>query len=791
MSGITLAQEEPATAPPPDREPPEPAPLPLGPRRARLVLLGLLLTLLLAALEPLAVATALPRIAGELDGMDRMSWAIAAPLLATAVGLPVHGRLGDRYGYRTVFRFALAVFIAGSALAGWSRTMDQLVVFRALQGLGAGGLLTGVQMIAADIAPAGRRGRFLGAIGAVFGLASLAGPLLGGLLTDHLSWRWCFLLNIPFGLITLAAVALVPKPPKNRPKARPDVLGALLLTAASASLVLLAGWGGTAYAWNSPVVLGLAASALAATALFLLTEHRAADPLIPLRLFRDPVVTVTWAVGCTTGVALFAACGYLPLHLQMAGGMSATASGLFMLPMTAGIVGASVLAGELVSRTGHYRTYPVLGTAVAAVGMWLLARLEADTPPLYFAIGTAVLGAGIGTVMPVLVLAVQNAVRPADAGIATGAGDWARHLGGSVGVALFGALLAGRLADRLPPRAGDGWPDPAALGPEAVHALPAVLRDEYTGAYAEAVPGVFGQLVPVLVLGLLLAFVLLTFLKGRPLVSDSVPESPPVPPTRSPHTGEPTVRGTVRRHDGMAVARAALTLLDVTGQQTGRGTGGEDGRYALTAPGPGAYVLIAAADGHQPQAVTVTVGKGPVDVDMVLGGTGRLIGRVATADGNPLPDAAVTVTDVQGQIVATTRSGPEGGYAVTDLPAGEYTLTAAAHTFRPAALPVTVRPAREIHQNIELAGGEVLRGTVRAGAGRPVDAARVTLLDTAGNVVGTLVTGPDGTYCFADLAAGEYTLVACGYPPAATVLEVAGGSGAERDMHLGHDDEEG
>jgi uncharacterized surface anchored protein len=267
-------------------------------------------------------------------------------------------------------------------------------------------------------------------------------------------------------------------------------------------------------------------------------------------------------------------------------------------------------------------------------------------------------------------------------------------------------------------------------------------------------------------------------------VHTSVPQSRP---TYSGIAG-PLVRGTVQHCNGTVLTRAALTLIDVAGAQIGRGASGEDGRYALSTPGPGAYVLIAAAGGHQPQAVSVTVGERPVELDIVLGGAGRLTGRVRTADGMPVRNAAVTLTDVHGEVVATTRSGDEGGYAVTELVAGEYTLAASAPAFRPAALPVTVRASRETRQDVELAGGAVLRGTVRAGGGRSVEDARVTLLDMAGNVVDSLTTGPDGTFRFVDLSCGEYTVIAAGYPPVATVLQVAGGGRTERDLQLGHGD---
>ncbi|WP_030211804.1 MFS transporter [Streptomyces sp. NRRL WC-3626] len=795
MGGITLTQDEPATAAPAGGPPP-PAPVAgqgLSPRRVRFVFLALMLALLLAALEQMIVATALPRIVGELHGLDRMSWAITAYLLTATVGLPVYGKLGDLLGRKGVFQFAILVFVVGSALAGRASTMDQLIAYRAVQGVGAGGLMIGVQAIMADIVPARQRGRFMGLIGAAFGLASVAGPLLGGYFTDHLSWRWCFYVNVPFGLVTMAVVAVVLKLPKPAARARFDVLGTLLLAASSTCLVLLTSWGGTEYAWGSRTVLALGAGAAVSAVLFLVVERFAAEPLIPLRLFRDSVFNVSALVGLVIGVALFGAASYLPTYLQMVDGASATESGLLMLPMMGGIVGASVISGQLISRTGRYRWHPVTGTALAVVGMWLLSRLETGTPRLHYSVWMAVLGAGIGMVMPVLILAVQNSVRPADLGTATSANNYFRQIGGSVGAAVFGTLFAGRLTDaleeRLPAHAGAA-PDAESITPELVRALPPELRDAYVQAYADAMPRIFLYLVPVLVLGLLIAF----FLKEKPLVSHHTPTADPadltahVPHARSPHTGGIPVCGTVQHPDGTVVPRAALTLIDVTGQQTGRGASGADGRYALATPGPGAYVLIAAAGGHQPQAVSVTVGERPVELDVVLGGAGRLAGTVVTADGTPVRDAAVTLTNVHGEVVASTRSGREGGYVITELVAGEYTLAASAPAFRPAALPVTVQAARETRQDVELAGGAVLRGTVRAGGGRPVEEARVTLLDAAGNVVDTLTTGPDGTFRFVDLSSGEYTVIAAGYPPVATVLQVAGGGRTERDLQLGHED---
>lgn len=811
------------------------------PARVGLVFAGLMMALLLAALDQTIVATALPRIVGDLHGLEHMSWVVTAYLLASTVGLPLYGKLGDLFGRKPVFQFAIVVFLAGSAMSGWAHSMNELILDRAVQGVGGGGLMIGVQAIIADIVPPRARGRYMGLISAVFGLSSVAGPLLGGWFTDGPGWRWCFWVNLPLSALALVLITLVLPGRRRRAPgaARPrlDLAGSFLLAAMSTCLVLATSWGGGQYAWGSPTILGLLGGAVLSLALFPLAERYAREPVIPLRLFRDPVFNVSGGIGLAVGVALFGAASYLPSFLQMVDGATAMTSGLKMLPMMGGIVLASIATGQLISKTGRYRIHPIIGGALSTIGMVLLGRLNAHSGYAVQSLAMAVLGVGVGMALPVLVLVVQNSVRPQDIGAATSANNYLRQIGGSVGAAVFGTLFNSRLthqlAERLP--RGGGAPATDSITPELVRALPKPLRLAYVDSYAAAMPRVFLYLAPVLALGFLLAFLL----KEKPLVTHTahdagrsgefgpgeyepgeygqypaetaVPAPAPAAPAAesgpqavlpgqgaadsalsavsaraagSAATGTP-VSGAVLQADRSPVSGAVLTLIDMAGRQVARAGSDQTGRWALAAPRPGNFVLIAAARGHQPQAVTVTVGGRPVELDVVLGGTGRLCGAVRSTEGVPVPDAAVTLTDGRGEVVATAHTDSDGEYQFRDLVSGRYTLAVSGRAYRPTALSVEVAAAGETRQDVALAGSGTLRGTVRTTGGHPVVDARVTLLDAAGSVVAAQTTGSDGQFRFTDLEPGEYTVIASGYPPVATALRLEDGH-TERDLHLSH-----
>jgi EmrB/QacA subfamily drug resistance transporter len=463
-------------------------------RSLALVFGGLMLVMFLAALDQTIVATALPTIVGDLGGLSHISWVVTAYLLAQTVVTPLYGKLGDMFGRKIVLQGALILFLAGSALCGLSQNLDELIAFRALQGLGGGGLMVSAQAAIGDVVPPRERGRYTGLFGAVFGLASVAGPLLGGFLTSSLSWRWIFYVNLPLGIAALFVLGATLPGTSERVHRSIDYLGTALLAASLSAIVLMSSLGGTSFGWGSPVIVGLAIGGVMLLAAFALAERRAEEPVLPPRLLRNRVFVSTSAVGFVVGFALFGAVTYLPLFLQVVKGASPTGSGLQLVPLMGGLLVTSIGSGQAITRTGRYRPFPIVGTAVMVVGLYLLSTMDAATSTVTSFAFMFVLGLGLGMVMQVLVLAVQNAVDYSDLGVATSGATLFRSIGGSLGTSVLGAIFANRLSGQLksvlPPGSASSGGG-GAVNPQQIDHLPPLLRTGYLDAFTNSLSSVF------------------------------------------------------------------------------------------------------------------------------------------------------------------------------------------------------------------------------------------------------------------------------------------------------------
>ncbi|MGA4840926.1 MFS transporter [Streptomyces sp. G45] len=821
---------------------------PMTHRQIMEALSGLLLGMFVAILSSTIVSNALPEIIGDLGGgQSAYTWVVTAALLSMTASTPLWGKLSDLFSKKALVQIALVIYVLGSVVAGLSQNAGMLIACRVVQGIGVGGLSALAQIVMAAMISPRERGRYSGYLGATFAVATVGGPLLGGVITDTswLGWRWCFYVGVPFAVIALIVLQKTLRLPVVKRDVKVDWAGALLITAAVSLLLIwitFAGSGsGKKYEWLSWQTYTMVGGAVVLGLLFLLVESRASEPIIPLRLFRNRTITLASAASLFVGVAMFAGTVFFSQYFQLARGESPTMSGVLTIPMIGGLFVSSTVSGQLITKTGKWKAWLVSGGVLLTAGLGLLGTMRYDTPYWHIAVYMALMGLGIGMMMQNLVLCTQNQVDPQDIGAASSVVTFFRSLGGAMGVSALGAVMSTRITDYVKDGIADLGPKGAAFGhggtagggiPD-LDKLPEPFRTVMESAYGHGIADVFLIAAPIA----FVAFLITLFIKEVPLrtagamaqaaadtASDSASDSASDPvssgaagaaaavedapvlasvaargeeraevvASASASEGAPAagggvpVRGFVRGAESAPVPHAAVTLISLSGRQLGRAVAGGDGAYALDAPGAGSYVLIASADGFQPQAATVVVGAEPLAYDVLLSGTSGLSGLVRTAEGKqPVSGAVVVVTDVRGDVLASGASDEQGAFGFTDLVPGPVTVAVNAAGHRPVALPVEVAATGVTRVEADLRPGARVLGTVRAG-GAPLNDARVTLVDAAGNVVATATTGADGAYAFTDLDGGEYTVIATGYPPVATGISVLGDGVDGHDIELAH-----
>nr|WP_308209718.1 MFS transporter [Nocardia amikacinitolerans] len=793
----------------------------LSHRQILTILSGLLLGIFLAALDQNIVSVAIVPIANSLHGFDEQAWATTAYLITATITTPLYGKLADIYGRKPWYLIAIGLFVAGSVACTFATSMYELAAFRAFQGLGAGGLMSLAFTILGDIVPARERVRYQGYFMVVFGSSTVLGPVLGGLFSgyDELAglagWRWVFLVNVPIGLLAFVVVAKVLDVPHQRQPHRIDWFGALTLTICVVPLLIVAEQG-REWGWTSDRALICYGVGAAGLVLFVFVEFLMKDAaLIPLRLFRNSTFSVSIVGGFIVGIAMFGAIVLVPLYFQVVRGYSPTKAGLLMLPLVVGIMIGAQIAGIVTKLTGRYKILPVAGCFLIALGAALHGGVHYDSPlwePLLYG---GVIGCGLGACMQTLIIAAQNAGPRTDMGVSTAAATFFRQMGGTLGVAIFLTilfnLLPGRIVDAFGGQLPEGF-DTARLGElqsdtGELAAIPADLRAPILIGFTDAMAGVFYVAAAVAVL----AGVVLMFMKEIPLQDDPiVPEpgpdgadnskswaesqvwagaaevfSEPEPVLAAAAAESRSLFGRIQHEDGHPVPDAALTLIDKSGRQVARAVGDANGRYSIDVPDASTYVLIAAAAGHQPTAVSVVAGSWPQELDVKLMGSGTVSGTVkSSGSGKPLGGATVTLTDRQGEVVGATVTADDGAYVCHGVVSGTYTMVALAEHMRPHATTLTVPDSGLLRHDIDMEPNAVLAGSALAD-GRVVPDVQIMLLDMAGDLTATARTDADGRYVVPDLPEGQYTVVARGYPPVTSRVTVSGGE-AVHDVRLGY-----
>ncbi|MET7618855.1 MFS transporter [Streptomyces sp. NPDC005408] len=777
---------------------------PMTHRQIMEALSGLLLGMFVAILSSTIVSNALPEIITDLDGgQSAYTWVVTAALLSMTATTPLWGKLSDLFSKKLLVQIALIIYVAGSVVAGLSQNTGMLIACRVVQGIGVGGLTALAQIVMAAMIAPRERGRYSGYLGATFAVATVGGPLLGGVITDTdwLGWRWCFYVGVPFAIIALIVLQKTLKLPVVKRQVKVDWSGAFFISAAVSLLLLWVTFAGDKYDWISWQTYAMVGGAIVLGAIFLLVESKASEPIIPLRLFRNRTITLASLASLFVGVAMFAGTVFFSQYFQLARDKSPTMSGVMTIPMIAGLFISSTVSGVIITKTGRWKAWLVSGGVLVTAGLGLLGTMRYDTEYWHIGVFMAVMGLGLGMMMQNLVLCTQNQVAPEDLGSASSVVTFFRSLGGAVGVSALGAVMANRVTHYVKDGLAELGPQGAALshggtaggGIPDLDKLPAPIRTVMESAYGHGVGDVFLYSAPFA----LLAFLVTLFIKEVALKSHAKPEQvetaevPAAVEAQAPVAAVvagTAVRGVVRENEGAPVAHAAITLISPAGRQLGRSVAQADGSYALDAPGAGSYVLIASADGYQPQASTVVVGGEPLAYDILLSGTSGLAGTVRAAEGGaPVEGAMVVVTDVRGDVLATGKSAEQGEFAFGELVPGSVTVAVNADGYRPLALPVEIGGQGVTRVEVALQAGALVQGAVRGGAGRrPLADARVTLVDAAGNVIATATTGEDGAYAFADLDSGEYTVIATGYPPVAGALTVAGHGVDGHDIELAH-----
>ncbi|GLL12514.1 hypothetical protein GCM10017577_36550 [Pseudonocardia halophobica] len=811
-------------------------------RQVLQALSGMLLAMFTAFLSATIVSNALPTIITDLHGsQSQYTWVVTATLLSSTASTPIWGKLSDLFSKKVLVQLGIVLYIGGSILAGFSHSVDILIVWRAVQGLGLGALQSLIMIVIAAMISPRERGRYTGPIAAVMSLATVAGPLIGGVIVDSsLGWRWCFWVGAPFAVVALVVVQRTLNLPVVRRRVKVDYLGAALIAAGVCDLLIWVTLAGNEFAWGSGTSWLLIAIGVVLLGLAVFVESRAAEPIVPLSLFKERTTTLAVIASIAVGVAMFGGAVFLGQYFQIARGYSPTASGLLTLPMIIGSTLSATVSGMLITKLGKWKVFLVVGAILMVVGFGLLATIDHATNIWLMGVHLAVLGLGMGMTMQNLVLAVQNTVRVTDLGAASSTVTFFRSLGGTIGVSVLGAILATRVADLTTQGLSDaGVPVSGAASGEvgigSLNELPAFVADIVRGAYGDATARIF------LVAGALaiVSLLAIVFIKEVPLrtlsgiqqqaEADGAPAAAPAGavaaaaapaaavaapvtatgpaelPTDDWHRGRhamphhatagrpadpdgvgPAVYGFVAGTGGVGIGHAVVTLTAGTGEQIGRATTDADGGFEFHLPTGGTFLLVVSSGTLRPSASMVAVADRPVRHDVTLGGGSEISGTVTR--GEPaVPAAGVTVTliDARGDVAGTTRTDDAGRYRIAGVSAGAFTLAAAGPGV-PVATSVTLTDEAPLVHDVVLPNRAGLRGTVTAASsGRGVPDAVATLVAADGRVVGSTTTDGEGGFAFADLPSGTYTLTAAGYAPDVQVVRVDPGGTTEVRVALG------